>query len=374
MIVLATVVLVLAAGALGVVALNTFGWRRVGGAVASARVSVLIPARNEEANLPGCLETVIAQETAAEILVADDHSTDGTVGVISSFAARDSRVRVVSPPVLPAGWCGKNHACHALAGEATGDWLLFIDADARLSPDAAARMVAECERRKLTFLSCWPQLEMRGFFERLLMPLLNFVLLTLYPAPLAVSRRDHALGLAHGACILVRADVYRRLGGHESVKSELFEDTRLAQLWRARGERSLCLDGTGTVRVRMYDSLSGIWSGFRKNLFPAFRGQTAFWLFMLLHSGVFFLPFSVAWLVMDGSTVGWLFTAAGVCVLLSRILLALRFRHPVWSALLHPVGELFLLAIGAASWWQVVTGRGVEWKGRRYRQTQGEPA
>src|SRR5690606_20059092 len=120
----------------------------------------------------------------------------------------------------------------------------------------------------LTFLSCWPQLEMRGLFERLLMPLLNFVLLTLYPAPLAASRDNRALGLAHGACILVRADIYRLLGGHESVKAELFEDTRLAQHWRATGHRSLCLDGTGTVRVRMYDSLSAIWGGFRKNLYP----------------------------------------------------------------------------------------------------------
>ena len=372
--ILAIVIVALAGGTLGVVLLNVLGWRRVGGTRSFASVSVLIPARNEEANLPACLDAVIAQESVKEILVADDHSTDRTGDIIREYSARDPRVRFVHPPPLPPGWCGKNNACNTLGHEATGDWLLFLDADARLAEAAAARMLAECDRRELTFLSCWPQLEMRGFFERLLMPLLNFVLLTLYPAPLAVSRKDHALGLAHGACILVRADVYRRLGGHEAVKSELFEDTRLAQYWRTSGERSLCLDGTGTVRVRMYDSLRGIWGGFRKNLFPAFRGQLAFWCFMLLHAGVFLAPFALAALALDGSMHGVLFAVAAGAVLLARVALALRFGHPLWSALLHPVGELFLLAIGLASWWQVVTGRGVEWKGRRYRNVRGEPA
>ncbi len=370
----AIAIMALAAGALGVVALNVLGWRRVGSHRSSASASVLIPARNEEANLGPCLETVLAQAGVQEIIVADDHSTDRTPEIIRSFAARDARVRAVQPTELPRGWCGKNHACQTLSREATGEWLLFLDADARLAPDAVPRMIAECERRSLTFLSCWPQLEMRGFWERLLMPLLNFVLLTLYPAPIAASRNDKALGLAHGACILVRADVYGQLGGHEPVKSELFEDTRLAQHWRACGQRSLCLDGTGTVRVRMYDSLGGIWDGFRKNLFPAFRGQTAFWAFMLFHACVFLVPFALAWTAFAGSLSGWVFAIAAGAVLLSRVLLALRFRHPLWSALLHPVAELFLLAIGIASWWQVVSGRGVQWKGRRYRHAGKEPA
>lgn len=373
MLVFSIIVLALSLGTLGVVLLNVIGWRRVGKAQSTATVSVLIPARNEEANLPECLETVRANQSVHEILVADDHSTDRTGAVVDDCASKDERIRKITPLPLPDGWGGKTHACHSLGQEATADWLLFLDADARLADDAVARMVRECERRNLTFLSCWPELEMRGFFERLLMPLLNFVLLTLFPAPLAARRKNHALGVAHGACIMVRSDVYRDLGGHEPVRSELFEDTRLAQHWRMKGHRSLCLDGTGTVRVRMYHSLGGIWSGFRKNLFPAFRGQVGFWLFMLLHGAVYLLPFALAFMVIDGSIVGVLFACAALAVFVSRFLLALRFGHPLWSALLHPFAELFLLAIGIASWWQVVTGRGVEWKGRRYLNTQGEP-
>lgn len=368
MLVLATIVLALSVGALAVVAFNAIGWRRVGNLTAPAKISVLIPARNEAENLPACLDSVLTQPGVIEILVADDHSTDGTPQIIQEYAVRDGRVKLVQPLVLPAGWCGKSHACHSLGAAASGDWLLFLDADARLAPSAAARMAAECGRRGLSFLSCWPELEMRGFAERFLMPLLNFVLLTLFPAPLATRRPDPALGIAHGACIMVLAEVYRRLGGHEPVKSELFEDTRLAQHWRAAGERSLCLDGTGTVRVRMYRSLGEIWAGFRKNLYPAFRSQAGFWTFMLLHASVFLLPSGLALLVLDGSMAGALFMAAALSVLLARLLLALRFGHPLWSVLLHPAAELFLLAIGLASWWRVVTGRGVEWKGRRYRE------
>ncbi|MCB9896135.1 MAG: glycosyltransferase [Planctomycetes bacterium] len=363
MIVVAIILLALAALTLGVVGLNVLGWRRPGREPGSGAVSLLIPARNEAENLPGCLEAALAQRCVTEILVADDHSTDATAEIVLGYAARDSRLKLVRPEALPVGWCGKTHACQTLADAASGDWLLFIDADARLQPDAVPRMLGECGKRNLTLLSCWPQLEMLGFFERLLMPLLNFVLLTLYPAPLAARRPDARLGLAHGACILVHAEQYRRFGGHTRVKAELFEDTRLAQLWRADGMRSLCLDGTGVVSVRMYRSLAEIWSGFRKNLFPAFKGQAGFWLFMLFHTAVFLAPFG---LMFVGGLAGALFAIAAGLVVAGRVLLAARFGHPLWSALLHPIGETFVLLIGLASWLQVVTGHGIEWKGRRY--------
>ena len=369
MVAAATIVLVLAAAALGVVLFNVAGWRRVGAHDAHGRASVLIPARNEEPNIAVCLETVIDQPGVQEILVADDGSTDRTAEIVRQIAMRDPRVRVIHPGPVPPGWGGKTNACRALADAASGEWLLFLDADARLADGAAQRMIGEATRREVTLLSCWPQLDMAGFFERLLMPLLNFVLLTMYPAPLAARRRDTSLGLAHGACILARASEYRAIGGHAAVRGELFEDTRLAQHWRASGHRSLCLDGTGTVSVRMYDSLAGIWSGFRKNLFPAFRTQAAFWAFMLLHAAVFLAPFVLAALA-DG-TAALLWACAAGAVVLARVALALRFGHPLWAALLHPVAEVFLLAIGIASWWQVVTGRGVEWKGRRYRAEGG---
>jgi glycosyltransferase involved in cell wall biosynthesis len=369
-----------AAALLFVAVWNALAWPKVaaGGSAPSpqhpARVSILIPARNEETNLSACLDAALAQEgeLVCEVLVYDDHSTDATSVIIERYAKRDARVRKVPAAILPAGWCGKTFACAQLAASARGEWLLFLDADARLDTAdtaAAARMLAEAERRQLTLLSCWPALELGSFWERALMPLLNFVVFTLYPAPLATRRTDASLGLAHGACLLAHRSTYALVRGHGAVRDQLFEDVRLAQVWRKCGEASLCLDGQGIVSVRMYRSLAEIWGGFQKNFRPAFRRESSFWLFMALHLTLFFLPFIVAPLLLMGGSVesvASLSMLLALSVLAMRAALALRFKHPWWSILLHPLGEAILLALGLSSWWRCKSGRGVEWKGRRY--------
>jgi glycosyltransferase involved in cell wall biosynthesis len=368
-------ILVVALALLCVTLWNALAWPRVGDiapGVASGRessVSILIPARDEEANVAACLDAALAQgAVVGEVLVYDDHSQDATARIVADYARRDARVRLVAPVALPEGWCGKTFACARLALEARGRWLLFLDADARLSTDASARIIAEAEARNVTLLSCWPRLEMRGFWEGALMPLLNFVVFTLYPAPLAARRRlDPSLGLAHGSCLLARRDAYTQVGGHAAVRDQLFEDVRLAQTWRERGQESLCLDGRRVVSVRMYRSLAEIWRGFQKNFFPAFRRERSFWAFVALHSVVFLLPFALAPLAFS---LPWArpFVATAACVVAMRAVLAWRFGHPWWSVALHPLGQTVLVALGLASWLRCRTGRGVEWKGRHYRE------
>jgi glycosyltransferase involved in cell wall biosynthesis len=332
-------------------------------------VSVLIPARDEEANLAACLESVLRQgATVGEALVYDDHSTDATPRILAAYAARDARVRAVDPRPLPAGWCGKNFACARLAEEARGAWLLFLDADARLADSAVARMVEEARKRDVTLLSAWPSLTLVSFWERALMPMLNFVVFSIFPAPLSLMRNDASLGLAHGACILVERAGYRAVGGHAAAPDEIFEDQNLARLWREKGGRGLCLDGQGVVDVRMYSSLAGIWRGFQKNFFPAFRHESSFWGFLLLHAAMFLAPFVMPFWIRS-----WPMSPAFMavaCVLGVRALLVLRFGHPWLSVLLHPLAEAILLAIGLSSWRRCKSGRGVDWKGRRYHQVE----
>lgn len=347
----------------GLVAWNVFAWPalKTGGLESRVFVSVLIPARNEENNIVACLDAAAGQgEAVREILVLDDHSIDATGQLVRERAALDPRVRLIDGEELPAGWCGKNFACARLAEEACGEWLLFLDADARLAEGAVATMVCEASRRNLTMLSCWPRFTLESFWEKVLMPMLNFVVFTLYPAPLAVLRNDESLGLAHGACILVDRSTYFAVGGHTAVRGEVFEDTRLAHLWRAKGERELCLDGQRFVSVRMYSSFAEIWHGFQKNFFPAFRRESGFWAFMTLHATVFLLPF-----ILLALTHAWPASAAVACVFGMRLLLAVRFRQPVWSAFLHVVAEVVLILLGLSSWWRCKSGKGVEWKGRR---------
>ncbi|HSE98628.1 MAG TPA: glycosyltransferase family 2 protein [Blastocatellia bacterium] len=356
-----------------VVVWNVAAWPQVSSRSRSLPrgVSVLVPARNEENNIAACLDSILRQgKSVGEILVYDDHSTDRTASIARSYFTLNHRVRVIEGAELPQGWCGKNFACAELAKQAVCEWLLFLDADARLSERAVERMLEEAYGRDVTMLSCWPRLEVESFSEKLLMPMLNFVVFTLFPAPLSLRRNDESLGLSHGACIMMSRAEYESIGGHAAVKDEIFEDTRLAALWRARGLRGLCLDGQTIVSVRMYRSVAEIWGGFQKNFFPAFRREASFWLFLALHLFVFLAPF----ILLVPAAMGLIRIApvatAAASVLLMRLLLAVRFGHPLWPALLHPLAEAFLIALGISSWWRCKTGRGVAWKGRRYRATE----
>ncbi|NQU69827.1 MAG: glycosyltransferase [Rhodospirillales bacterium] len=330
--------------------------------------SALVPARNEQENIGPCLDSVLRQGASVrEILVCDDHSDDATAGIVRQYSPKDPRVRLIQAGELPEGWCGKNHACARLAGEAAGSWLLFLDADARLSTEAIDRMMAEAQLRGVTFLSCWPGLILAGFWEKMLMPLLNFVVFTLFPAPLSLRRGDPALGLAHGACILIKRTEYESAGGHRLVHDQIFEDTCLARAWRASGRRGVCLDGQDLVKVRMYESLAGIWHGFQKNFFPAFRRTSSFWLFLVLHLVCFTGPFLIAPFTIGRGMQVWPVWGSVGCVLLMRTVQSWRFGYPIWSVPAHPLAEIMLIVVGLSSWWSCRCGRGVEWKGRIYR-------
>jgi chlorobactene glucosyltransferase len=356
-----------------VAAWNVFAWPRMTTRTRARRraVSVLIPARNEELNIAACLDSVLDQgDSVGEILVYDDHSTDATARIIRAYSARASIVRLVEGGELPAGWCGKNFACAELARQARGEWLLFLDADARLSERAVERMLDEAYSRNVTMLSGWPRLQVEGFWEKTLMPMLNFVVFTLFPAPLSLKRNDPSLGLTHGACIMMERAGYEAIGGHAAVRDEIFEDQRLARLWRERGLHGVCLDGQSVVSVRMYRSLAEIWGGFQKNFFPAFRRESSFWMFLALHLLVFYAPFILLIPAAAGRVSAAPVLIAAASVLLARSLLAIRFRHPLWSVLLHPLAEAVLIALGLSSWWRCKTGKGVAWKGRRYHTSE----
>lgn len=350
--------------------MNLLAWpRRLDRSVVeNHQVSVLIPARNEMNNLEACVDSALAQgPTVKEILIYNDGSTDGTQQVIDRLVrANQGTVRQVQTANLPAGWVGKSHACKRLAEHAVAPWLLFIDADTRLQGDAARSLVAEAMHRKASFLSAWPKIEMRSFAELLLMPLLNFVVFTLFPAPISRHRTGASLGLAHGACILTRRETYERLGGHVLVKDQLFEDTALARAWREASENSQVADGRYVATVRMYESFGGIWNGFSKNYYPAFGNQGSFTIFQLYMSAAFvFLPLFAVTSVTGGS-VAPTFLLVAVGSLAPRAIVALRFRHPLWSVPLHPLAVMVMVVLGLRSWWLSSFGGGVSWKGRTY--------
>ncbi|MBL8207278.1 MAG: glycosyltransferase [Blastocatellia bacterium] len=335
----------------------------------SKYVSVLIPARNEERNLPDCLQSIIEQgDVILEILVYDDYSTDNTSLVVERYKQKCGKISLIDSVMLPADWCGKNHACDRMAKAAKGEWLLFLDADARLTKNAVNRMLSESIRQGTTFMSCWPRIDMYSVAEKILMPFLNFVVFSIYPAIFQFIKHPEVqynpkLGLAHGACMLFERKSYEGFGGHSVVKAEIFEDTRIAQRWLADKRKGLCLDGQDIVHLRMYGSLAEICQGFQKNFYLAFEREGKFWAFILFHVIVYLLPFLIVVIApsfLSLIIITFIFTI--------RSLLAYRFNHSFLSVLFHPIGQLIMIGIGLSSWWQCKMGKGVSWKGRQYSQ------
>jgi chlorobactene glucosyltransferase len=353
------------------VVLNVIFWPRVRSSQEpNKKVSVLIPARNEENNIIDCIQSVLNNNNITEILIYDDHSTDNTAQLVKEFSKKHHNITLIETKPLPDGWIGKNFACYQLGMHAKNEWLLFVDADTRLKENAVQNIIGDAILYNATMLSCWPGLKLNGFWEKLLMPMLNFFVFTVYPAPLSFVRNTPSLSIAHGACMLFYKKLYDEVDGHSAVRKNIFEDTEFARLWRTRGQKSICLDGIGTIEVRMYNSLSEIWTGFQKNFFPGFRRPISFWLFILFHFLLFLFPFIVGTLYLITSS-GWsYFYNSIILIYIIRILLIVRFRQPIWAALLHPIAEIFLIALGISSWWKYKFGGGVNWKDRLYQPSE----
>jgi glycosyltransferase involved in cell wall biosynthesis len=235
-------------------------------------VSIIVPARNEEACLGACLASLVSQTGVAfEIIVVDDGSTDRTRAIVQSFPG----VRVIEPPPLPAGWTGKNNAVTAGAREARGQWFLFTDADTVHKPASLARALAEAREHHTDLLSYSPEQEVHGFWERAIMPVIFAELARKYP-PSKVSDFASNLAAANGQYLLISRTAYDAVGGHAAVAYSLLEDVALARAARDGGFKIRLRYGGDAVRTRMYRSFAQLQEGWTKNLNLLF--PSAAWL------------------------------------------------------------------------------------------------
>jgi glycosyltransferase involved in cell wall biosynthesis len=225
-------------------------------------VSVIVPARNEEASLGACLKSLTNQAgVSAEVIVVDDASTDRTREIAHSFPS----VRVMDAGPLPARWTGKNNAMGAGAAVAGGEWLLFTDADTVHLPGSLARAVAEARRLGASLLSYSPEQEVHGFCQKAVMPVIFAELAATY-RPALVSDPGSPAAAANGQYILIARAAYDAIGGHAAVSASLLEDVALAKAVKASGRRIFFRFGGDAVRTRMYRSFSQLREGWTKNL------------------------------------------------------------------------------------------------------------
>lgn len=362
---------------------------RVAG-VSGARVAVLIPARDEERNIGDCVECVLAsRDVELEVVVLDDASTDGTADVVREIAQRDARVRLVSGRGLPSGWNGKQHACWLLAQETSAPLMLFVDADVRVRPDAVARCAAEMRARRVALLSGFPRLVMRGWMERMLLPLIHFVLLGLLPMGRMRKTTRPAYAAGCGQFMLVEREAYFACGGHSAIKETRHDGLRLPRLFREHGMRTDLVDLTDLAEVRMYESANAVWMGLAKNATEGLGAPArivpvtvllAVGQVLPLVAAVLWVAFLVSsWVVGatfdNARAVVWVSVLLGLAVVASylpRVLAVRRFREPLGSAMLHPVGIVMLLAVQWYALARQVMGRPVAWRARSYASGTGE--
>jgi hypothetical protein len=358
--------------------------------VCDALVIVLIPARNEESNIAGCVGSVLASvDVGVEVLVLDDASTDRTAAEVREIAARDGRVRLMAARELPAGWNGKQHACWLLAQASSAPLMLFLDADVRLETDAIARCVGEMRTRAVALLSGFPRQVMGGWLEKLLLPLIHFVLLSFLPMGRMRRTTKAAYAAGCGQFFLVERAAYFASGGHAAIRGTRHDGLRLPQAMRRAGFRTDLVDLTALASVRMYDSARAVWLGLAKNATEGLGapGRIVPLSLLLVLGQVLPLMAGVLWVavwvstVVDGATFDQPRAAVAVSVLLGlavvasflpRVLAVGRFRQPVGSAVMHPVGILVLLAIQWCALGMQVLGRPVAWRARRYESGSGE--
>lgn len=331
-------------------------------------VSVLIPARNEANVIARSVEAVLKQShTNLELIVLDDHSDDGTGEIAWQAAHGDVRLRVMQGEPLPAGWLGKNWACHQLAQAANSDILIFADADVLWSRDAIASVVAMLEQSKADLLTVWPTQQTGTWGERLIVPLMALAIVAYLPVVGVHYTASAWFAAACGQCLVFRRRAYDAVGGHATVRDNIIEDVALARRIKQKGLRLWMADGAEVIGCRMYENWRGVRNGFAKNILAGHGNQIGLLvLSALFHWGVFVLPWI---LLMSSGLRVW----ALACVVMGvgiRALSAAATRQRIQDAVLMPISVVLMTSIAAqAVWWH--WHGGPQWKGRTVAPAAG---
>ncbi len=319
-------------------------WLRKTMAYGTSKISILIPARNEASNITQLLNSIICQDYPHwEALVYDDMSEDDTAKVVRSFQKHDSRIRLIKGKELPKGWLGKNHACHQLALQATGKYLLFLDADVALEQSLLNNSLAHLQKHRLDLLSIFPQQIMNSWGERFSVPAMNWVLVSLLPLVLTRKSRLPALAAANGQHMLFKGNVYRKYSFHKHFRDKAVEDIAIAKYMKQKALKIQTLLSGGQIKCRMYTSLKEALQGFSKNVLAFFGNNTAIAIIIMLVTTLGVFP---VYLAMGlNITLLYLF-----CIILIRIIVAFASRQNVlFTIITAPVQQIVfcMMVIGA---------------------------
>ncbi len=335
-----------------------------------ALVSVLIPARNEEKNIGNLLDKLYEQNYQnLEIIVLDDNSEDRTAAITRGKMKRDERIHLIGNDHVPVGWSGKNNACHLLSQNASGSYFLFLDADISIKKNIISEMVQYMKLKNLVLVSIFPKQLMKSFGERVTVPNMNWILLSLLPMCMVQLSKRPSLAAANGQFMLFDAEVYRKIKPHEMVKSSLVEDIEMMRkIKKLRPEenrrrslknryRTAVLTGDKRIECKMYNGFSEAVHGFSKNTLHYF-GNSLIWTFIF----IFLTGPVIIFTLLYSLKLTLVYLIAGILI---RILISLTSKqNMIYNILLAPLQQLsFYLMVYKAV--KIKFAGSYTWKGRR---------
>lgn len=332
-------------------------------------ISLLVPARDEAPQIGACVTALLGQTNVqCEILLLDDHSSDGTLEAATQSGQETPSFKAIQGTNPEAGWTGKNWACAQLAEAANGEWFVFIDADVLIAPEAVDNALRLAQAHQLDMLCYCPRPKISSPAEGALIPALSTLKLAFLPFDLIESHPNPNLCAADGHLLVFSRKGYARSEGHRAIAAEVADDMALARRLKMNGGRMMLRDAGPDASYQMDGTPRGLWEALKKDLYPAFATQPRTFAI-----GMSILVF---WHVLPPLAVaaGWLLnwpglTTAGivqtVVLLITRMVLAVRLGHPLWSPLLHPLAATFVVAAAAESYRNWTNG-GITWKKRRY--------
>lgn len=338
-------------------------------------VSVLIPCRNEAPRIRANVGKLLRQDYPDyEVVVYDDDSNDGSGDILDEMAREDRRLRIIRGGALPAGWTGKNRACHELAKAARGAWLLFVDADTHHEPGMLRHSLQTAIREKASFLSTFPRQRFTSLGDELIVPLMFNILLCFLPMYFVPKKTWKWAGSFSAACgqfLLFEKSAYFAAGGHEGLKDRISEAPLLAQRVKDLGRKIILADGSAWTSCTMYGGFREAYAGFTRSIF-ATMGRS-------LKAAVFFLAFNLIIIVAPyfyfaaalptGDPRAIVTSALGVAIpLWIRARIHTRLKMPVRLLPLHVVSVLIFSAVIVNSFFQYRVKRQAVWKERCYAE------
>jgi chlorobactene glucosyltransferase len=346
---------------------------------ACPKVSVLVPARNEERNIRACVVSLLGQDYPSfEVIVVNDHSEDGTGKILSGLQEEHPELTVLDCEALPAGWTGKNWACHEGYRQAQGELIIFTDADTQHAPQFLRKAVAAILQEQADLLTVIPRFATISLAEKAIMPVLIWLAYSVFPFALMNRDRLRIVSYSNGAFLMFRREAYRKIGGHAAIRDNVIDDLTLGHRIRQAGMRCVVVNGSAALQCRMYTGMQEIYSGFAKNLFRLFSNSlptgiavplsALCWLFFC---SIYSVPVCAGavffFLRLQGAAMPPVIPViAGMSILCSFssfLLVSTHFRYPRLMAFLYPVNIFLLFTIAMNSIIKTLSGK-TDWKGR----------